>query len=659
VTRAGLVAALAVGAVAAAGVLSGCGGGAPAKAGVASATSAAGHPCRHEPNFSIVNAKAPASLVAALPVLARTRTQADEVPMHSLPIAPLVSRATGIELHSARVVRSSPFGGHAWVVPVLHDAPPVARTLACLERQIAMRQKFVGANPHNSFQQQLLQRELAQERAARTYVASHGGAGGPGVLMFTTFKAVQGADATLSQLRAGEAFAAGACAGPGHNLLIVSGLAPAPTATIELRAPNGATQTQRVRDGAYEFLFAPAATRAGLPNRIVLLDRRGHALHTLPIPAASLSTHPQCAVGQPHGGPRAALPAGSTIVASSPRGPFGVAYTIGATSGGGPECDPSITIEYAEGGGGGSPVCDVSFTASSLTPTFSGGGCGPQLSEIDGAISTTVKRLRFTTASGRTLTTPVFAVPANIAPGYGVVLAIGPTAILGTNPTIQSLDARGRTIATEHNALQAFGTCYQHFTTPPATVLAPGIVNAVTGTSPHHTPWILSLQRLRYATHTLVCPELTPQGSSQCFPAPGETTTPQGNPTLGPDPPVRLTPGNEGTCTPPRFNVISGLVMRPRLTIYLQTPTGTRRIPLVHVDPRFQIPGGVFATQITRGPVTLIAKNTAGATVYTAPVTNRGDKASFCGGLDGGNPPLSKADAQRNLQPRPINYPLG
>lgn len=634
--------------------LSACAGGS-----TATATTVAFHPCKHEPNFSVVNSAVPPALVKALPVLGRRHTAADVLPSNSLPISTLDSLATGIELHSAQLVQRSREGGAAWIVPVLHDAPPVARNLACLKRQIPMLERVARQGPKGAFPATLVSRDLARERATKRYVAAHPGPGGPGVIVFTTFKAVQGANATLSQIRAGTAFSTGECAGPGRNLLVVTGLAPAPTATIELRAPDGSTQTQPVGNGAYSFVFVPPTSAAGLPDRLVLLDSRRRALHTIAIPAGTFSTQPQCELAQ-SGGHEWVLAAGTTIIASNSHGPDGIDYSVGVSSGGGPECDPRISIAESDGGGGGgTAICQVSFTSSSLTPTFTGGGCGPTLAEQDGSVSASVKRLRFVAPDGRSLTIPVFDAPASIAPGYGVVLAIGPMDVLGTNPKVESLAADGDVLATETNALQFLSTCLTRFTTPPATLLAPGILRAVSGVSPHHTPWIFSLQLLRYGGRKLVCAELTPQGSAQCFPTPGEKPSLDGNPTLGPDPPVQLTPGNAGTCAPPRYSVISGLVMRTGLTIWFKTPTGTRRIAPRAVDSRFQVPGGVFATTITRGPVTLIARNAAGESVYTAPVTNRGDKASFCGGLDGGNRPFTLARARQNLQPRVMTQPLG
>lgn len=190
-----------------------------------------------------------------------------------------------------------------------------------------------------------------------------------------------------------------------------------------------------------------------------------------------------------------------------------------------------------------------------------------------------------------------------------------------------------------------------------ATLLAPGIVKVAAGIAPHNDPWIFSLQRLRAQGVELLCPQLTPNGSGQCFPYPGQPNAETAGNPLNPNPPVLLTPAAEGTCAPPRWNVITGLVMRSDVSVWFKSPTGTRRIPLVRLDPRLHIPGGAFATIITQGSVMLIARDAAGRTIYTAPVTNRGDKPTYCGGLDGGN--YNTFDTSINLTPRLITYPFG
>jgi hypothetical protein len=189
-----------------------------------------------------------------------------------------------------------------------------------------------------------------------------------------------------------------------------------------------------------------------------------------------------------------------------------------------------------------------------------------------------------------------------------------------------------------------------------ARLLAPGIVSVASGVAPHRVKWIVDVQQVSAGGGQGVCIQQTPIGSAQCFPF--HRLASWGNAPVDSMPPVLLAPGSVvGGCTPPRFNVISGFVTRPHVTLWFKTPAGTRRIPVVHVDARFRLPGGVFATIITRGPVTLLARDTAGKTIYTAPVTNRGDKPSWCGGLDGGH--LTPSDLwPENVKPRSVGSPI-
>jgi hypothetical protein len=235
--------------------------------------------------------------------------------------------------------------------------------------------------------------------------------------------------------------------------------------------------------------------------------------------------------------------------------------------------------------------------------------------------------------------------------GGGRGRASAPTATIASGgvcwfPT----SARGRFLRT--------GKCVR---ATPATLLAPGIVRVASGVAPHRDPWVVSLQRLRAQTVYLLCEDERPIGTGQCLPYPHQPYAERaGNPPLTGTPPVVLF-GGEGNCgARPVWNLIAGLVMRPGLAVYFRSPDGTRRIPLVSLDTRLQIPGGAFATLIKHGPVTLLARNRAGRTIYTMAVTNRGDKPTWCNGLDGGDwQHTSYADAVQNLQPRIDTYPFG
>ncbi len=494
----------------------------------------------------------PASLSATLPVLARPRTAEDGVPREAGWVT--ASLGSGVELAQSRLVRTSADGGRAWVIPVLHESPQVRPNTACERVEIASLRDSEHLNAGNARARHVIATLQRRTVAAEQYLNAHSAPGPAGVVIFTKGEILQGGTATVDQLRGGSAFITGECAGPQHNLLSVSGLAPAGASTVRLRSPDGASQDQPVGDGAYSFLFAPDPSRAGLPDKLVLLDRDGHPLHTLRISPSSFSTHPQC---QPPGAPATTplrthglatvLPAGSTVIASGGHASGGTAYTIGVFSGGAPGCDPVVntvlTGGSSSGGEPGNQPCTLSFAASSVIPTFGGGGCAPDQTQVYGSVSPRVRTLRFTAVDGRSVIARVAAVPRNIARSFGVVVAIGPSDILASNPTVQSLGAGGRVLATSH-PLSSFAGCGTH---RPVFQLGPGVVTLAHAHTPQG-PVAISLDRIRFEGHQSLCITQRPQGNGQCARYP---IGPQSNQNSG-NAPVWLLPGGhgivQGTC---------------------------------------------------------------------------------------------------------------
>ncbi len=583
----------------------------------ASVTTSAGA-CASRPSVS--NAPVPAVLAAALPVLARPHTAQDAAPHEA--ISMLSSLATGIELDHAQLIRTSAQGGRSWMIPVLHESPHLAPT-ACLKREL----RTLEQHAHQGLHPQLLARERRYIAFTEHYLHTHTASPPPGVIVFTQGQIVQGADGTLTAIQRGSAFTTGECAGPGHNLLTVSGLAPAGTSTIQLRSPDGTTQTEPVGDGAYSFLLAPSPNPAGLPDRLVLLNGQ-HRIATVTIPGGSFSTHPQCTTGATHGPssePSKVIPAGFTVIAANPHGPEGVGYTIGVASGGSAACDPELNVETIDGSlGGGTRLCNLSPTAYSPVPTFNSGGCGTKTVQLNGSVSSTVKRLRFIAADGQSATTPVFAVPPAIASGYGVILAIGPADVLATNPTIESLGANGRVLATSH-ALQQFTNCGKNY---PVRQLSPGTVTLAHASTPQGLVAIL-LHRIRFMGHVSLCITQQPQGNEQCANYP---IGPDSNQEIG-NAPIWLMAGGRGSCTAPRYQVITGIILRKGLTPWLRTPEGRSRMPTVPLPQGFDEPGPLFYAVLTKTPDTIVIQDAAGKTVYSTPAVTPTPSGS-CGGLN-------------------------
>jgi hypothetical protein len=349
---------------------------------------------------------------------------------------------------------------------------------------------------------------------------------------------------------------------------------------------------------------------------------------TLTIPSGSFSTHPQCTTGATHGPssePSKVIQAGFTVIAANPHGPQGVGYTIGVASGGSPACAPELDVETTDGSlSGGTRMCSLSLSASSPVPTFNSGGCGTKTVELNGSVSSTVKRLRFIAADGQSTTTPVLAVPPAIASGYGVILAIGPADVLGANPTIESLGADGRVLATSHT-LQQFASCGKHY---PVYQLSPGSVTLAHASTPQG-PVAILLHRIRFMGHVSLCITQRPQGNEQCANYP---IGPYSNQEIG-NAPIWLMAGGRGSCTPPRYQVITGIILRPGLTAWLRTPERQSRMPSVALPQGFHEPGPLFYAVLTKTPDTIVIRDAAGKTVYSTPAVTPIPSGS-CGGLN-------------------------
>jgi hypothetical protein len=595
-------------------------------AGTPASAAASALPCARTPP-SLSSAPVPGALAAALPVLARPHTSQDSPPHEA--ISMLSSLATGIELDHAQLVRTSAQGGRSWIVPVLHESPQIAPDVPCRRRQLSALKQLARSDSNNGITTSILDSQRAYIASAQHYLQIHSRPGQPGVIVFTDGQIVQGANGTLSAIHDGSAFATGECAGPGHDLLSVSGLAPAGTQSIELQAPDGATQVQPVGDGAYSFLFAPSPSRAGLPDRLVLLDKRQQPLRTLKIASSSFSTHPQCEIAAPptSGGrsaPSQVLPAGYTVLAANDHGPGGVNYTIGVASGGAPDCDPYLAVQTSGSStGGGTRYCALSFTASSVIPTFTSAGCGPQTVEMYGSVSSRVNRLRFIAPDGQATTTRVLAVPPSIASGYGEILAIGPTRVLSADPVIESLAANGRVLASSHT-LRGFGGCGKSY---PVTQLAPGTVTVAHAHTPQG-PVAILLHRIRFLGHVSLCITQQPQGNEQCANYP---LGPKSNQNIG-NAPMWLMSGGRGSCRAPRFQVITGVMIHAGLSAWLRTSAGLSRLSTVTVPEVFGVPGPLFYA-VLEGPATIVLRNARGRTFYTRPAASPTPSYS-CGGLN-------------------------
>ena len=75
-----------------------------------------------------------------------------------------------------------------------------------------------------------------------------------------------------------------------------------------------------------------------------------------------------------------------------------------------------------------------------------------------------------------------------------------------------------------------------------------------------------------------------------------------------------------GACTPHRFQVISGVILRSGLTAWLHSPSAVTRMPANPLPRAFGVAGGLIHALIATNPATVTLRNAHNDVVYTAPV---------------------------------------
>jgi hypothetical protein len=180
------------------------------------------------PSKGPTTAGAPPSqaLLGAFGILRRERRPEDALPAEALAALKRANLAP-VAPESARLLRTTPDGGRAWVVPV----PDVARGFAfpCPVGKFSRP----GASPKGT---------APAPREGLAVVALGGAAPGGG-----------GALADLVRGRAPVAI--DPCAGEARDMLGVSGIVPEGVAAVFLTAPDGTAVKADVKDNGYEFLI--------------------------------------------------------------------------------------------------------------------------------------------------------------------------------------------------------------------------------------------------------------------------------------------------------------------------------------------------------------------------------------------------------------------
>jgi hypothetical protein len=128
-------------------------------------------------------------------------------------------------------------------------------------------------------------------------------------------------------------------------------------------------------------------------------------------------------------------------------------------------------------------------------------------------------------------------------------------------------------------------------------------------------------------------PELFAQGNGQCAAYPigpssgylGATRTASL---------MWLLTGGHGSCKPPRFQVITAIILRSGLTALLKTPTGMTRMATAAVPKTLGVTGPLVYAVLTKGPDTILLRNAQGATAYSASAVTGGASRGYCDGLN-------------------------
>ena len=177
-------------------------------------------PCARPTRPPAANTPPSKALVDAFAILRRERTPEDALPAEAL-AALQRARLAPVSPDSARLLRKTPSGGRAWVVPVPDVRGPLA--FACIP----------GSRQPS----------------------------GEGLAVVAIGDAAAGGGGSLADLVRGRApVSVDSCAGEKHDLLSVSGIVPDGVAAAFLTSPDGTAVRADVKDNGYEFLVPRSKT---------------------------------------------------------------------------------------------------------------------------------------------------------------------------------------------------------------------------------------------------------------------------------------------------------------------------------------------------------------------------------------------------------------
>lgn len=222
------------------------------------------------------------ALLDAFGVLRRARTADDELPAEAL----AALRARGLEpvdSQSARLLRSTPSGGRAWVVPVPDvsratlgfgcAAPLVLRPAPAPSRRPTSPSTRAAPAPVPRVAPRA--RRLPPVPVLPTKPQE-------GVAVVATGDAAAGGGGSLADLLRGRApVTVDPCGGPQRSMLGVSGIVPDGVTVVFLTARDGTAVRSDVVDNAYSFLVPRTRNTSG---RYVVWSSNDGTPHVQPLP---------------------------------------------------------------------------------------------------------------------------------------------------------------------------------------------------------------------------------------------------------------------------------------------------------------------------------------------------------------------------------------
>ena len=155
-------------------------------------------------------------------------------------------------------------------------------------------------------------------------------------------------------------------------------------------------------------------------------------------------------------------------------------------------------------------------------------------------------------------------------------------------------------------------------TSYPVYQLSPGHITVAEARTPQG-PIAIALHRIRYYGHVSLCVSESDTNSGSDSSCAKYPIGPTSNQNIG-RAPVWWATDYLALCSKSRFQVVSGVLLRPRLTAWLRTPGGVSRMPTVAIPRAFGVAGGLVYATISTEPDAVTLRDARGRTVYAASV---------------------------------------